>query len=444
MLESLSTKLRQIAETARKYPKYQFRTIAHLITVETLWEAYHDLKRGASSGVDGVTAIEYERDLKKNLDDLHRRMRGRQYRAQPLRRVYIEKDGGKKRPLSIPAIEDKIVQKAVARLLNSIYEQDFFPVSYGYRNGRNAHDALLALWKHIMDGKVNYVLEADIQDYFGSIVRTKLMEIIQRRIGEKSILHLIGKWLNAGVIEEGRLLMTEGGIHQGAVISPLLANIYLHEALDYWVEKMVKPVMRGEVRLFRFADDFVVCFERLDDAQRFKETLPKRFSKYGLVLHPEKTKLIEFGRKAWKRWRGGGKKPPTFNFLGFTLISGTGRKGDFVVKRKTMSKRQNRGLNAVYQWCRKNRHRPLTEQWLRLKGMLRGHYAYYAIRTNYRSVEKFYFGVRWIWRKWLGRRSRNGQISWEKYIRMLKRYPLPRPRITRVTQTQFVLFGEVF
>lgn len=443
MLESLSTKLNRVAEKARKDPGFQFRTIAHLIDVGMFLEAFGELRKDAAAGIDGMTAVEYGRNLRANLTGLHRRMKEGRYRAQPLRRVYIQKEDGKERPLAIPVLEDKIAQKAVVNLLSRIYEQDFLPCSYGYRPRRGAHDALDDIWKHTMSGRVNYVLEADIQDYFGSIVRSELQEMLQKRIGEKSLHRLIGKWLRVGVIEDGRLLTSEDGTHQGSVISPLLANIYLHEVLDLWVERMVKPVMRGEVRLFRFADDFIVCFERRDDAERFQQVLPKRFAKYGLKLHPEKTRLIEFGRRKWGESRRTGRKPPTFNFLGFTHYCGNSREGRFVVKVKTMGKRLGRKLKEVYQWCRRNRHLWVRVQWQRLSEVLRGHYQYYGRRTNYMGLDRFYRAVRRLWRKCLGRRSNDGYLTWERYNRLLRRYPLPVPRITRGAGVQTVLIGEM-
>lgn len=444
MQESLYTKLNRIAETARKYPAYQFRTIAHLITVEMLERSFRALRWNAAAGVDEVTMREYEKKLKVNLIDLHRRMREGRYQARPLRRVYIPKEDGKQRSLSIPVIEDKIAQKAVVELLSRIYENDFLPCSYGYRRGRSPHDALRAIQKDITLGKVSYVLEADIEDYFGSIVRRQLMEMLQKRVVEKSLLRLIGKWLHVGALEEGRLLVSRSGIHQGSVVSPLLANVYLHEVLDVWMEQMVKPQMRGEVKLYRLADDFIICFEKEEDAKRVQQVLPKRFEKFGLKLHAEKTKLIEFGRRAWVKGQRTRIKPPTFDFLGFTHICGTSRKGKFVVKVKTMRKRLRRGLKTVNEWCRRNRHQVVATQAQRLREILRGHYNYYGRRTNYRSLAQFHRSVIKIWRKWLSRRSLDGRVPWERFNGFLARYQLPRPRITGGTWNgQLVLLGEL-
>ncbi len=440
MQETLSTKLNRLAETARKEPEYRFRTLAHLINVEMLGRSFLALRRDAASGIDEVSWKEYRQNLSKNLINLHERMREGRYKAQALRRVYIPKGDGKERPLSIPVIEDKIAQKAVVEILNRIYEQDFLNCSYGYREGRNAHEALGAIQKEITLGKVRYVLEADIEDYFGNIVRRNLMEMLRKRIAEESLLRLIGKWLHVGVLEEGRLLVNRNGIHQGSVISPLLANIYLHEVLDKWIEREVKPRMQGEVKLHRFADDFVILFETKTDAERVQQVLTKRFEKYGLKLHTEKTKLIEFGRSAWSRRKE--IKPQTFNFLGFTHICGTSRKGKFTVKVKTMKKRLSRSLKKVSEWCKRNRHQALPIQAQRLREILRGHYNYYGRRCNYRSLVQFYRSVLKIWQKWLGRRTRDGKIPWQRFAQLLTRYSLPLPRITKGT-CQLPLFGEL-
>jgi RNA-directed DNA polymerase len=442
MPESLLTKLNRLTETAKQQPDFQFRTLAHLINEEMLTRSFHELRKDAAAGVDKVTARDYAEGLEENIRDLHRRLRERRYRAQPLRRVYIEKEDGKKRPLSIPAVEDKIVQKATVDILSRIYEQDFLPCSYGYRPGRNAHQAVQALQKQIIFGRVNHVLEADIQDYFGSIVREKLKEILQKRIPDKDVLRLIGKWLHVGAIEDGRLLPSKEGTPQGSIVSPLLANVYLHEVLDLWVEQTVKPRMRGDVSLIRYADDFVLCFQYRDDAERVQQVLPKRFARYGLRLHPTKTRLFGFGRFEQENSQRQGRKPNTFNFLGFTFYTTEDRKGRFTVKSKTMSKRLRRGLSEVAAWCRQHRHKAVKEQRQHLTAVLQGHYQYYGIRANYRCLQQFYRGTLSLWRKWLSRRSQRGYVSWEKFLRILKTYPLPRPWITHGRKpVQLDLFG---
>lgn len=444
MPETLLTKLNRLTETAKKWPEFQFRTLAHLINEEMLMRSFRELRRDAAAGVDEVTARNYEKTLEENIRGLHQRLRERRYRAQPLKRVYIEKGDGKKRPLSIPVLEDKIVQKATVDILSRIYEQDFLPCSYGYRPGRNAHQVVQALQKQIIFGRVNHILEADIQDYFGSIVREKLKEMLQKRIVDKDILRLIGKWLKVGVIEDGKLLLSEDGTYQGSVVSPLLANVYLHEVLDLWVEHTVKPRMKGEVTLFRYADDFVVCFQYREDAERFQQVLPKRFERYGLKLHPEKTRLISFGRFERENSLRQGRKPNTFNFLGFTFYATEDRKGRFTVKSKTMSKRLRQSLSRIGMWCRKNRHCPVQKQWRYLTAVLKGHYQYYGICANYGCLKQFYMGIKRLWRKWLSRRSQKAYLSWEKYLRILKTYPLPMPWITQGTKpVQLELFSEL-
>ncbi len=444
--ESLSTRLNRISETARQHPQFQFQNIAHHINVEMLEWGYRQLRKDAAAGVDGVTTKDYERNLQSNLEDLYKRLKEGRYRAQPLRRVYIEKEDGKKRPLSIPALEDKIVQRAAAELLIRIYEQDFLPASYGYRPGRGAHDALDAIQRDITLGNANYVLDADISDYFGSIVRDELKQMLTKRITDKNLLRLIGKWLHVGVIEEGRLLLSEEGVYQGSVISPVLANIYLHEVLDLWVKEVVKPRLRGEMKLYRFADDLVCTFEYQKDAQRFLKVLSQRFGKFGLKLHPEKTRLIEFGRSAWAKSKKTGVPPMTFNFLGMTHYCGISQQGKFVVKVKTMAKRLRRGIKRVAVKCRINRHRPLSKQHQELRSALHGHYAYYGRRHNIFALGQFYRSTLRFWKKWLSRRGRKGYVTWKKFEKILGKYPLPKPRIVQGLmrpRSQLWLFREL-
>lgn len=444
-LETLSTKLNRLTERAKMNPELKMQNIAHLITVEMLTWSYQQLRKDAAAGIDGVTAEDYGKGLEKNLRDLHLRLKEGRYRAQPLRRVYIEKEDGKKRPLSIPGLEDKIVQRAATELLTRIYENDFLPTSYGYRPGRGAHDALDDIQRDITMGKANYVLDADISDYFGSIVRGELMKMLQTRIADKHLLALIGKWLHVGVVEDGRLLLSETGTYQGSVISPVLANVYLHEVLDQWVEETVKPRLKGEMKLYRYADDFIATFQYKEDAERFMTVLPKRFEKFGLKLHPDKTQMIKFGREAWKKAKTTHAAPGTFNFLGLTHYCGTSRKGKFIVKVKTMAKRLRRGLLRVTEWCRNNRHKPLLDQHRHLTAILRGHYAYYGRRTNSLALSQFYRRLVRIWKKWLSRRGRDSYVTWSKIDAILGKHPLPRPRIVHgalSSRSQIPLFGE--
>ena len=427
----MSTKLNRIAELAKEDPGRQFFSIAHLLTPASMNRAFKSLRKDASAGVDGVTYVEYQEDAERKIRALHERIKSKRYRAQPLRRVYIPKDGGKERPISIPSLEDKIVQKATVTLLNAIYEQDFLECSYGFRPRRSQHDALDEIGRAICRGQVSYVLEADISGYFDAIVRSQLMEMIEKRVRDGSVLRLIGKWINVGVIDDGRLLHSETGTGQGQVVSPLLSNIYLHYVLDEWFEQEVKPRLRGEAYEVRYADDFILCFQYQEDAERVLKVLSKRFGRFGLSLHPDKTRLIEFGRNAQQNAvRRGEKKPATFDFLGFTHICAQSRRGRFTIHVRTMHKRLRRSLAEISQWCRRHRHDPVAQQRDALDRKLRGHYQYYGRSTNYQGLWRFYRSVRGIWKKWLNRRTRGKTVTWETYAQILHCHPLLLPRIT--------------
>jgi RNA-directed DNA polymerase len=426
----MSTQLNRIAELARENGQQQFLSIAHLLTQEALSEAFRSLRKEASAGVDGVTYAEYEVNAEENLQKLHDRLKSQRYRAQPLRRTYIPKESGEARPISIPALEDKIVQKATVELLNAIYEQDFLDCSYGFRPGRSAHQALEAVGRIICGQGTQYVLEADIRGYFDAIVREQLMEWVERRVGDGSLLRLIRKWINVGVVDGDRLLITETGTGQGQIISPLLANVYLHYVLDQWFEEVVKPRLRGAAFEIRYCDDFILCFQYREDAERVLRVLTQRFAKYGLSLHPDKTRLIEFGRYAAARARHRGeKKPMTFDFLGLTHIVARSRRGRFTIHVRTMRKRLHRSLKRISDGCQRHRHEPVAEQAARLNAKLRGHYPYYGLPTNYRSLWQFYRGVRRLWKKWLNRRTRGKTLNWATYAQLLERHPLLRPYI---------------
>ena len=423
------TDIDRLTELAKEEPKRQFFSIAHLITEAALDAAFRSLRKDASAGIDGVTYEPYETNIEENIRQLHQRLKEGKYRAQPLRRVYIPKEDGKQRPISIPALEDKIVQKAVVNLLTAIYEQDFLECSYGFRPGRGQHQALEEVGRVICTRPTGWVLEIDIRSYFDSIVRSALVEMIEKRVNDGSVLRLIQKWIKVGVIEDGKLLMSETGTGQGQPISPLLANIYLHHVLDEWFEEEVKPRLKGEAHEIRFADDAILCFQHREDAEKVLSVLSKRFEKYGLTLHPEKTRLIEFGRFARGNAKKQGKKPATFNFLGFTHICARSRKGKFAVHVKTIAKRLRRGLKAIAEWCQEHRHDPVSDQQKTLNAKLRGHYQYYGRPTNYRSIGQFYREVRRIWRKWLNRRTRGRGLTWERFAEILRQYPLLPPRI---------------
>jgi group II intron reverse transcriptase/maturase len=354
----MSTELDRLAELTKADKTTRFLSIAHLLTPVALLAAFEGLRKDASAGVDEVTYRESEQDVWLKIPTLHHRLVKHQYRAQPLRRVYIPKENGKERPISIPALEDKIVQKATVTVLTAIYEQDFLPCSDGFRPGRSPHEALDAIGRTICRGPMAYVLEADIQSYFDAIVRSQLMAFVERRIGDCSLLRLIQKWIHVGVIEDGRLLVTETGTGQGQVISPLLANVYLHYVLDEWFEHEVKRRLRGLAAEIRYADDFILCFQYREDAERVLQVLHKRFAKYGLTLHPEKTRLLAFGRSALSSGPDA-PQPATFDFLGFTHVCARSRRGRFTIHVRTIRKRLRRSVKAVAQWCQQHRHDPV-------------------------------------------------------------------------------------
>jgi len=425
----MSTEIDRIAELARQDPRRKFFSIAHLITVGELYSAFLRLRKDASAGIDGVTYEQYEANVEENVRQLHRRLVEGKYRVQPLRRVYIPKEDGKQRPISIPSLEDKLVQMVVVNLMNAIYEQDFLRCSYGFRPGRSQHQALDEVGRVICTRPTGWVLELDIRAYFDSIVRETLVEMVEERVSDGSVLRLIKKWIKVGVIEEGRLLVSETGTGQGQPISPLLANVYLHYVLDKWFEEEVKPRLKGEAYEIRFADDAILCFQHKEDADRVMQVLPKRFAKFGLTIHPEKTRLIEFGRDAMRKAKQRGEKPQTFDFLGFTHICARSRKGKFMVQVRTINKRARRGLRTISDWCKSHRHDPVSEQHKTLNAKLRGHYQYYGRPTNYRSMWQFYRNVCRIWKKWLGRRSRGHGMTWERFAQIRSQYPLMLPRI---------------
>lgn len=427
----MSQELNRIAELARQDPGRRFHSIAHFLTPEALYEAFCSLRKDASAGVDGLTHAGYAQDAHENIRKLHERLKSKTYRAQPLRRIYIPKEDGKRRAISIPALEDKIVQKATVSLLSAIFEQDFLPCSYGFRPGRGAQEALDEVGRVICTHSTDYVLEIDIASYFDSIVREQLMAMIEKRISDASILRLIRKWTNVGVIDEGRLLVSDTGTGQGQSISPLLANVYLHVILDEWFEKEVKPRLKGKAFEIRYADDAALFFEYREDAEKVLEVLPKRFAKFGLTLHPQKTQLIEFGRQAYWTAQRAGKKLATFDLLGFTHLATRSRRGKFTVHVKTMKKRLRRSLRAISAWCQTHRHDDVRLQWKSLTAKMRGHYEYYGRPTNFRSLLQFYRAVRRLWRKWLNRRTRGKTLTWKDYAHLLEHLPLLRPRITR-------------
>ncbi len=389
---------------------------------------FHRLRKDAAVGVDGVTKEAYGKELDSNLADLHERLRSKRYRHQPLRRVHIPKGKGQRRPIGISALEDKIVQGAVRDVLEAVYEQDFLDCSYGFRPGRSAHDAVRALKRAVDQGEVSWILEADIMSFFDSLDRTKLKEMLQARVADGSLLRLIGKCLHVGVLDGEEYSEPDQGTTQGSVLSPLLGNVYLHYVLDVWFEREVKPRLCGEATLIRYADDFVIGFERHDDAERVLTVLGKRMGRHGLTLHPDKTRLIAFERpRASQR---GGKGPSTFDFLGFTFYWRRTRRGRWTMWCKTRHARLRRAIQSVAEWCRRHRHLPVAVQHAALTRRLVGHFNYFGVNGNSRSLACLVSVTERLWLKWLRRRSQRTRLTWERFKQLLARFPLPRPRIT--------------
>ena len=421
--------LDRIRRTAKERKKEKFTALLHHIGPELLEAEFFALKRNAAAGADGVTWRDYEQNLKANLEDLHARVHRGAYRPQPSRRVYIPKADGQRRPLAIAAIEDKIVQRAVATVLNGIYEEDFLGFSYGFRPARSAHHATDALVVAIERRKVNFIVDADIRSFFDTVEQDWLIRFVEHRIGDQRIIRLIRKWLRAGVLEDGIVSVSEQGTAQGAVISPLLANIYLHYALDLWVERYRRREATGDMIIVRYADDFIVGFEHEHEARHFLEALRERLKEFALSLHPEKTRLIEFGREAENnRKRRGLGKPETFNFLGFTFICGRSRRGKFLIKRKTRRDRLRVKLQAIKQDLRRRMHQPIPVQGKWLKQVIRGYFNYHAVPTNNRALVGFRDEIVRSWRRVLNRRSQRDSNGWEQ-MKALADDWLPKPRI---------------
>jgi len=430
ILEEVSTRLQRIAMLAREDPGRSFLSLGHHIDVELLREAYRRTRKDGAVGVDGETAAEYGEDLDGRLKDLEGRFKSGRYYAPPVRRTYIPKgDGEAKRPIGIPGFEDKVLQRAVTMVLEAVYEEDFLDCSYGFRPGRSAHDALEVLWRGLMEMGGGWVLELDIKSYFDTIEHGRLREFLDRRVRDGVIRRTIDKWLSAGVWEAGRVSHPPTGTPQGGVISPLLANIYLHEVLDEWFAKDVRPRLRGRGFMVRFADDAVLAFSNEADAREVKDLLAKRFSQYGLSLHPEKTRLIEFRPAGMGGKRKGG--PRSFDFLGFTHYWGRGEKRRWVVKRKTAGSRMRRTLKRLSEWCQKHRHRPVVWQHERLSQAMRGWDNYYGYASNQRALRSLRYELTRVWRKWLSRRTRGAPITWNRFNRLLTRLPLPAPAVHR-------------
>jgi len=421
------TSLERIKVLAQEEPDKVFTSLAHRIDLSLLEQSFWQVCRSKSCGVDGVTAREYSRHLATNLYNLYQRLRRGRYVAQPVKRIWLDKEGGKKRPIGIAALEDKIVQKAAASILNAVFDSTFHDFSHGFRERHSQHMAVGELRTQCLELNINWIIDADVCGYFDNIDRKLLVDLIKRRVNDGGLLRLIGKWLNAGVDEGGDLSYPENGTPQGAVISPLLSNIFLHYVLDEWYVKEVKPHLKGRSFLLRFADDFIIGCEAKSDADKVLEMLGERFKRFALSLHPEKTKLVPFGRPARKVRVD--HVTGTFNFLGFTFYWSKGRRGYWVIKKKTMGKRLNRALRDLWVWCKGNRHKPLKEQHAKLSAKLYGHYQYYGVRSNFKALEVVYEFAEKAWRFWLARRSHKGGMSWSKFEKIITAFPFPKPRI---------------
>jgi RNA-directed DNA polymerase len=427
--ESVSTKQERIAKLAAESPAMAFTSLNHYLDAEWLRYAYECTRKDGAVGVDGQTAQAYAAHLEQNLQSLMDRLKSGRYRALPVRRHYIDKSDGGKRALGIPSFEDKVAQRAIVMLLEPIYEQDFLNCSFGFRTGRNAHQALRVLRHGIVGQGARWVLEVDVRKYFDSIDHANLRELLDRRVTDGVVRRMIDKWLKAGVLEEGRLSFPGVGTPQGGVISPMLANVFLHYVLDEWFAEQVQPRLRSGSALIRYCDDFVMLFACKDDAERVQAVLGKRLAKFGLELHPDKTRLIDF-RPPAKRVSAETTLPTTFTFLGFLHAWSRPRKGKAAtVWQRTAKDRLARTLKAINQQCRRMRSWPIAEQQRRLSRMLEGHFAYFGITGNYQRLASVVHWTRRIWRKWLSRRSWKSYVTWEQFLRLVARYPLPAARI---------------
>lgn len=420
----VSTKRQQIAMLAKQMPQLSFTSLNQYLDEEWMVEAYKLLKKKSAPGVTGETVSDYGEDLCTNISSLIDKAKSGHYFAPPVRRVYIPKDdkGIEKRKIGIPETEDKLLQRAVVMLLEPMYEQEFLNCSYGFRPEKSAHQALDSIWKHLMGTKGGWVIDLDIRKFFDTLDHAELRKLLKQRVCDGVIMRLIGKWLNAGVMDKGNISYPDQGSPQGGVISPLLSNVYLHYVLDKWFIEEIKPRLKGKAELVRFADDAVLLFKCKEDALRVFEVLPKRFKKYGLTIHPEKSQMIEFPVPSE------GKKSPIFNFLGFTHFWSRSRKGNWIVKRKTAKDRLHKTIKKFSKWCKSNRHMKIAEQHKKLSQKLNGHYNYYGITGNSRRLGWIYNRVRQIWRYWLNKRRRENEMPWDRFLNLEKYFKLPLPR----------------
>ena len=423
----MSPGLLKVRERARQDPDARFNSLAHLLDADALVRAYDRIRKDAAVGIDSISKEQYGQELVSNLQNLHERLRTMRYRHQPILRVHIPKAPGKTRPIGISSTEDKIVQGAMREVLEAVYEQDFLDCSYGFRPGRSAHDALRALDQMTQREGITVVLEADIQAFFDSIDRDQLMEMLQIRVADPSFLRLISKCLHVGVLDGEEFNKPDEGTAQGSIISPMFGNVYLHYVLDRWFERDIKPRLAGHARLIRYADDFVMGFEKPEDAERVLTVLHLRMAKYRLTLHPDKTRLIPFARPDS---RENGTRPETFDFLGFTMYWRETRRGNWCLGMKTRKARVQKAISAISVWCRRHRHQSLKEQHAALVRRISGHYRYFGVNGNMRSMQRLLYIVRREWLKWLRRRSQRGQrLTWKRFHAYLNAFPLPKPRV---------------
>lgn len=430
------TKLESLTLRAREDPKCKFTSLAHLLSEDFLKGCFRELKRDKASGIDGVTVQGYEVNLEENLKDLVGRMKAKRYRPQPVRRAYIPKPDGGKRGLGIPAVEDKIVQMGIKKILEAIFEVDFMEVSYGFRPNRSCHDALDVLDKAMMTKPVNYVVDMDIEKFFDTIEHGWLMKCLRERIVDTSLLRLIGRFLRAGAMEEGKYLEVDRGTPQGGIVSPILANIYLHYVLDLWFEKAVKKQLKGYAQLVRYCDDFIVCFQSGNEAKAFEEILKERLDKFGLKIAEGKSRVIGFGRYEWEKARREGGKVATFDFLGFTHYCDKTRGGKFKLGRKTSSKRFRQKVKAVNQWLKRVRNQVTLMEWWRVYRIkLVGHYRYYGISGNMLALKEFARETSNLAYKWINRRSQKKSYTYTQYCKFKRYNPLPEPKIYHLTYT---------
>lgn len=430
----ISARIQRLAKQAEEHRERSFRSINHAIDEEWLREAVRRTRKSGAVGVDGTAWSEYQEGLEARLSELLTLFKTGLYRAPPVKRVHIPKGDGRTRPIGIPSFEDKVLQRAVTMLMEAIYEQDFLNCSYGFRPGRSAHDALEALYEGISSMGGGWIVDLDIRDFFGALDHGHLKSFLDRRVSDGVVRRVVHKWLKAGVMEEGRHLHPETGTPQGGVISPLLANVYLHEVLDTWFAREVQPRLKGRSFMVRYADDAVLVFAQEEDARRVLEVLTKRLARFGLELNADKTRLLRFERPTKKVENDdddSGPGPSSFDFLGFTHYWGKSRKDRWVVRRKTAKNRLARALQRVTEWCRLHRHDRVSEQAAQLRSKMRGHYNYYGVTGNMRSITAFWRRVERVWRYWLSRRSQRAIVTWQRFGALLKTHPLPTPRLPR-------------